>query len=257
MDGSLLLAFTQKYRIEIKYSLISIIFLGGLVVVASTDAFASLNNTVQDFMDAMTDLGFIGIFLVALIGTSTVLIQVPYTIPLLTAAVNGSSLLQMMFLGIAAGLGSGLGEIVSYLLADKILARNPDLVRSNLLRWVSRMVTEHPRSIPMIIFVWAASILPDDTVMIPLAMIKYGIGKIAAPLFLGKMVHNLLIAFVFYQFTDWASAQVSGEVKADLALGILIVFIIIILYQVEKSKFIADNEMSDQSSVNANGDMVA
>src|SRR5690606_37771766 len=116
---------------------------------------------------------------------------------------------------------------------------------------------KYPRSIPAIIFVWAASVLPDDTVMIPLAMIKYGIGRLAVPLFLGKMVHNLAVAIIFYVFTDWAAGQFSGDVKADLALGILIVFVILIFYQVEKSKQIADNKLSAEHAAGEQGDITA
>jgi hypothetical protein len=44
-----------------------------------------------------------------------------------------------------------------------------------------------------------------------------------------------MIAAVFHYFTSWSADRVSTTVQADLALGILILFVTVILYQVEKT----------------------
>lgn len=228
-----------RYRIEIKYMLLMVFFLGSLVALDRLDAFEGLDGVVNDFMDWMTKLGFIGMFIVAVIGNSSLLIQVPYTVPLLSAALNGASLPTMLFLGLGAGIGAGFGEVISYGIADKILAQNPDLSKSRLYRWVNRQVLEHPRMIPVIVFIWGATVIPDDTVIIPLAMVKYGIRRIAPPLFVSKIIHNFIVSLLFYEATDFWARRISSEVKTDLALGILIVFILVIFYQIEKTKAVA------------------
>lgn len=231
----------KAYRIEIKYVLLTSTFLSLLIALDRVDAFEGLNGAVNSFMDAMTKLGFIGMFIVAIIGNSSLLIQVPYTVPLISVALSGSSLANLLFLGMGAGIGAGIGEIISYTIADKILEQNPDLAKSRLYQWVDRMVKQHPLLTPWIIFVWAASFLPDDTALIPLAMVKYGLRRIAFPLFMGKLVHNLLFATVLYYATEQVASQVSTEVKTDLALGILIVFLLVIFYQVEKTKAMSNS----------------
>lgn len=228
-----------RYRIEIKYMLLIVFFLGSLVALDRLDAFEGLDGVVNDFMDWMTKLGFIGMFIVAVIGNSSLLIQVPYTVPLLSAALNGASLPTMLFLGLGAGIGAGFGEVISYGIADRILAQNPDLSKSRLYRWVNRQVLEHPRMIPVIVFIWGATVIPDDTVIIPLAMVKYGIRRIAPPLFISKIIHNFIVSFLFYEATGFWARRISSEVKTDLALGILIVFILVIFYQIEKTKAVA------------------
>ncbi|KAB2905895.1 MAG: hypothetical protein KJ064_09755 [Anaerolineae bacterium] len=230
-----------RYRIEIKYMLLIVFFLGSLVALDRLDAFEGLDGVVNDFMDWMTKLGFIGMFIVAVIGNSSLLIQVPYTVPLLSAALNGASLPTMLFLGLGAGIGAGFGEVISYGIADRILAQNPDLSKSRLYRWVNRQVLEHPRMIPVIVFIWGATVIPDDTVIIPLAMVKYGIRRIAPPLFISKIIHNFIVSFLFYEATGFWARRISSEVKTDLALGILIVFILVIFYQIEKTKAVADS----------------
>ncbi len=95
--------------------------------------------------------------------------------------------------------------------------------------------TEKPRHLKWIVFVWAATVIPDDTVVIPLAMIRYGVRRIAAPLFLGKVVHNLFFATLFYALSDTAEDLVKGGLRIDLAAGLLVVFFLVVLYQVEKA----------------------
>lgn len=219
--------------------LLIVFFLGSLVALDRLDAFEGLDGVVNDFMDWMTKLGFIGMFIVAVIGNSSLLIQVPYTVPLLSAALNGASLPTMLFLGLGAGIGAGFGEVISYGIADRILAQNPDLSKSRLYRWVNRQVLEHPRMIPVIVFIWGATVIPDDTVIIPLAMVKYGIRRIAPPLFISKIIHNFIVSFLFYEATGFWARRISSEVKTDLALGILMVFILVIFYQIEKTKAVA------------------
>lgn len=225
----------KTYRIEIKYTLITIMALGLLIALDRVDAFSSLDGAVKDLMDAITSLGFVGMFFIALIGNASLLIQVPYTVPLLSIALSGTTLPNILLWGLAAGIGAGFGEIISYSIADKLWEMNPAIAESKLYQWVDRMVKQHPRLAPWIIFVWAASILPDDTALIPLAMVKYGIKKVAFPLFLGKIIHNIAVVIFLYYATEETSSYLGTEVKTDLALGVLIIFVMTILYQVDKN----------------------
>ena len=125
--------------------------------------------------------------MVAVIGNATLLAHIPYTVPLLSLALGGASLDRMLLMGVASGLGAAVGELVSYGITLKFLGDNPALERSSLLQWVKRMVNSHPRMIPLLLFVYAVTPLPDDTVIIPLAMVGYGIKQISLPLFTEKL----------------------------------------------------------------------
>ena len=223
-------------RIEIKYGLITLTLLAGLLAVHRTQAFSGLNTTINSFFDLMIGFGFVGFFIVALIANSSLLINLPYTVPLLTLALGGASLDRMLVMGFATGIGAGCGEIVSYYMTFKVLGENSDLEQSSLLQWVKRMLNSHPRTAPLLVFIWAVSPLPDDMVIMPLATVRYGIKRIALPLFAGKVANNLAIAALFYSFTGWSADRVSTTVQADLALGLLILFVMAIMYQVEKGR---------------------
>ncbi len=225
-----------RYYIEIKYSLITLALLEGLVALQRAQAFSRMDVVIGDFFNLMSGLGFVGFFIVAVIGNASLLAHIPYTVPLLSLALGGASLDRMLLMGVASGLGAAVGEIVSYGITLKFLGDNATLARSPLLQWVKRMVNSYPRMIPLLLFFYAVTPLPDDTVIIPLAMVHYGIKQILPPLFIGKVAHNLLIATLFYTFTSWSADSVSTTVQADLAFGLLLLFAMVILYQVEKNR---------------------
>jgi len=65
------------------------------------------------FLQPLGKLQYIGAFLVGLIGSATVII--PTTGFLLIAEMARDSTLNALFIGILAGIGSGIGEITGYL----------------------------------------------------------------------------------------------------------------------------------------------
>lgn len=222
-------------RVEIKYLLITLALLAGLVTLNQTQAFRELNNEMNVLFDGLTRLGFVGFFVLAALANASLIIHLPYNMPLLSVAMSGAGLPYLLLMGFAAGLGAGVGEIVSYSVAFKILGSNPHLEKSPLFQWVKRMAYTHPYLVPLIMFAFSLSPIPDDPVIIPLAIVRYGLKRIVLPMFLGKILHNMAVAAIFYYFTDWAAARVSASVQTDLAFGVLVLFVMVILYQVEKN----------------------
>lgn len=228
-------AWIRHHRVEIKYVIIGVVLLGALITLDRTHVLGNLDRTVIDFLDATKGLGAVGMFVLALVSNCAVFVQIPYTLPLLSAAIGGSSYLEMLVLGVATGMGAGFGEIVKYHVAHRVLAKRPGLHHSSLYRWVVRQADEKPRHVKWIVFLWAGSVLPDDTVIIPLAMVKYGVRRIALPLFTGKVFHNVLFASVFYFLSDTAEDLVKGGLRVDLAFGLIVTFLLVVAYQIEKA----------------------
>jgi membrane protein YqaA with SNARE-associated domain len=228
-------AWASLRRIELKYTAIAAVLLGGIGALSQLGVFGDLDENLVDSLDATKGLGAIGMFLVAFVSNCMVLVQIPYTLPLLAAAISGASLTDMVVLGVAAGVGAGFGEIVKYHIAHRVLGRKKDLHRSRLFQWVLRQAEEKPKHVKWIVFVWAGSVLPDDTVVIPLAMVKYGVRRIAIPLFAGKVLHNVVFSLIFYGFSETAESLVDGGVHVDVAFAIIAMFLLIVLYQVEKA----------------------
>ena len=109
-------------------------------------AFSGVNNTVTDGVNRLAGFGLVGIFLIALVANLSILMQIPYTLPLLSAALGGASLQNMLGLGVASGLGAGIGAVASYKVADALVAKTPGLPEGRTFRWIARNVDDRPRA---------------------------------------------------------------------------------------------------------------
>ena len=206
------------------------------MVLHAFGAFRGVNDTVTDGVDRLAGLGSVGIFLIALVANVSIIIQIPYTLPLLSAALGGAGLQNVLVLGVASGLGAGIGAVASYKVADALVAKSPRVPDGRVFRWIARNVDDRPRATSFVIFLVALSPLPDGTVVMPLAMVRYGMRRLAVPLFLGKFVHNVLLALLFYAFASWAADHVSEKASTDLALPVAVLFMVLVGYHAEKAR---------------------
>ena len=195
-----------------------------------------MNNTLSSSVNAAASFGAIGLFVLALVANATVIIQIPYTLPLLSAALGGADLEHMLLLGFASGLGAGIGAIMGYHVADADRrARTPRCPTAAMFRWISRNVDNRPRATKLMIFGLALSPLPDGTIVLPMALVSYGARRISLPLFLGKFFHNVLIALLFYAFGSWSQDHISDQASTDLALAVAALFVVLVCYPAEKA----------------------
>ncbi len=221
---------------ELKYAAIAVTIVALFVLLHVMGAFSGVNDTVTDGVDRLAGFGSIGIFLIALIANLSILVQIPYTLPLLSAALGGASLESVMTLGFASGLGAGIGAVASYKVADALVAKSPRSPDGRLFRWIARNVDDRPRVTAFGIFLVGVSPVPDGAVVVPLAVVHYGMRRLAVPLFLGKMVHNLLFAFLFYVFASWSANHVSQKASTELALMVAVLFMVLVAYHAEKAR---------------------
>ena len=226
----------RRLSIELKYAIISVLVIALFVVVQTSSALTGVTDTVTDGVDRLARLGSIGVFVVALIANVSIIIQIPYTLPLLSAALGGADLVSMLVLGVASGLGAGIGAVLAYKVADTVVVRAHAQPDGRVFRWIARNTDTRPRVSSFVIFLVALSPLPDGTIVMPLAMIHYGIRRLAAPLFFGKFLHNVLLALVFWAFASWAQDHVSQEATTGLALAVALLFMLLVAYHAEKAR---------------------
>jgi membrane protein DedA with SNARE-associated domain len=67
-------------------------------------------------------------------------------------------------------------------------------------------------------------------------MVNYPWRKMIVPMITGKILHNVILAVIFYWAADGASGLASGDTKVDIAAIVAILFVIIVAYQIEKSR---------------------
>jgi hypothetical protein len=229
------MTWLREHRIEVKYALIAVVLIGGLVALERAGVLGRWAQGLDPVFEALAGFGLLGAFLLGLLGNSSLLLQVPYTIPMLSAALAGAPLAYLVGLAVAAGLGATVGELVSYTIADQVLRRQR-LSDSRLFRWVHRTVHDHPRAIPWLVLGFAITLLPDDAVLIPLAMVSYGAGRLVVPLLLGKLGYCIGCALLFDLLGTQAARWVSPHATADLAIVGLVGFLLVVLYQAERAR---------------------
>jgi hypothetical protein len=108
-------------------------------------------------------------------------VQIPYTLPLLSAALGGASLQNVMGLGLASGLGAGIGAVASYKVADALVGKSQYVPEGRTFRWIARNVDDRPRATSFAVFLIGLSPLPDGAVVLPLALVDYGMPRLAVP----------------------------------------------------------------------------
>ncbi len=226
----------RRLSLELKYAVIAVAIVLLFVVLHAAGAFRGVNDTVNDGVNRLAGLGIIGIFLIALVANLSILVQIPYTLPLLSAALGGASLQNLMGLGLASGLGAGIGAVASYKVAETLVTKTPRVPDGRVFRWVAQNVDDRPRATAFVIFLIGLSPLPDGAVVVPLAVVRYGMRRLAVPLFLGKLCHNLLLALVFYAFASWSAEHVSQKSSTELALLVAVLFMVLVLYHAEKAR---------------------
>jgi len=226
----------KRLSLELKYAAIAVSIVALFVLLNALGAFSGVNNTVTSGVDRLAGLGSIGIFLIALIANLSILVQIPYTLPLLSAALGGASLQSVMTLGLASGLGAGIGAVASYKVADALVGKSPRVPDGRLFRWIGRNVDDRPRATAFAIFLVGVSPLPDGAVVVPLAVVHYGMRRLAVPLFLGKLAHNLLLALLFYAFASWSADHVSQKSSTELAVLVAVLFMVLVGYHAEKAR---------------------
>ncbi len=181
-----------SWLIKDKERLASIIFLSLFVVLIIVLAALKLNmgvimSDIVDWFESKVGLFgiFLGIFVISIFGNLTVIFPVPYTIALVAVATRPSMTAPLIILmGIAAGAGAALGEASAWLIgraSKKVIEGSMEKQVARAQKWVDKGLA------PLIIFLFAATPLPDDAILIFIGLLGYALWKTIIWCFLGKI----------------------------------------------------------------------
>lgn len=152
----------------------------------------------EQIFSEFLSLGYLGIFLITLIGTATIFFPLPVAIFIFGAG----ALLNPLILGIVAGLGAAIGEIPAYVLGlgGKKIVEKKQKEREQIEK-ANRLFLKYGGFLIVVIF--AATPLPDDIVGITCGVLKYNIKKFLLAVFIGKTILFLIIAYAGYYGVNW------------------------------------------------------
>jgi membrane protein YqaA with SNARE-associated domain len=155
--------------------------LKGLTVLALQD--------IPDWMQPLLQYGYLGIFLISLLGAMSIFVPIPYTIVIFI--LGASSSFEPLWIAVAAGAGAAIGEFSGYLIGfggRKVIGEKYKKKMDFLTKLFKKFG-------PIAIFVFALTPLPDDLLFIPLGIMRYGLIQAFIPALLGKFFSNLIIAY--------------------------------------------------------------
>jgi membrane protein YqaA with SNARE-associated domain len=151
---------------------------------------------LEIFNVLVSNYGYLGVFLVSLLGSASIIFPVPSTFVVFGAAL----FLNPLLLGLVGGLGAAIGELTGYILGvggGKIIKRK----WKKDLKKTEKMFQRYGGF--FIIVVFAATPLPDDIVGILGGTLRYPLKKFFLATLIGKIILHLLLAYAGFYGINW------------------------------------------------------
>jgi len=201
----------------------------------------------QDIINWMHNLsiqyGYFGIFLISLVGALSILVPIPYTVVVFTLGglQDGNSyVFEPVWIALAAGIGSAVGEFSGYLLGFS----GRKVISERYRKKMDILVKVFNRFGPITIFIFALTPLPDDLLFIPLGIMRYSILRAFVPALIGKFCMNLIVAYsgrfsvnIIRDIFGVESDLISALIGFVLAVVLLIV-VLAIVFKVDWEKYL-------------------
>ncbi len=144
---------------------------------------------------------YLGIFAVSFVGSATIVLPI---VPAIIIVAGLAAFLNPWLVGVAAGLGSALGEMTGYLLGRGGNYVSTPKYRKYFSR-AERLMERYGAAV--IIFVFAATPLPFDVIGILCGVIKYDVKKFLIANAAGKILKFTVISLAAFYGINWLMAE--------------------------------------------------
>ncbi len=196
--------------------------------------------------------GYLGVFLISLIGAVSIFFPIPYSVIIFT--LGGLPNFEPVWIAVAAGLGSSIGEFSGYLLGyggRKAIGEKYRKRMDLLVRLFNRYGV-------IVIFAFALTPLPDDLIFIPLGIMRYSIVRAFIPALAGKFLMNLIVAYsgrfsvqiikdIFGVDSNWIIALI-GMVLALVLLAVVFIVMFKVDWEKRVDKYISAQEKKEHEN---------
>ncbi|MHA1124495.1 MAG: VTT domain-containing protein [Candidatus Heimdallarchaeota archaeon] len=175
-----------------------------IVLAALGKNFGEIMVNIVNWFEIKLSIGiwgiFLGIFVISIFGNFTIIFPVPYTLAIVTVATRvGIEWWHILIMGIFAGAGASIGETSAWLLGKA----SKNVIEGSMEKQVSRAQNWIDKGLaPFIIFLFAATPLPDDAILVFIGLLGYSLWKTIIWCFFGKIVLTA--------GTGLAAAQLAG-----------------------------------------------
>jgi membrane protein YqaA with SNARE-associated domain len=221
----------------------NLIFLAIMVIIIVTYLLVSQNRVIHSWLQSvskdlvilLTGWGLAGAFLVTVVANTSVIFQLPYPLLFTFLASRTEEISYLLILTIVGALGCTMGEMISYFVGRGI--GNTGFFGDSLRTRIDDLVTERSRLIGPLVFLSAVTPFPDDLLLVPLGMSKYGFRHIMFPIFLGKgIVLGALIYISYRANMILTEMKVGSVVDPTLLPLIMLIMLAFIIFQIRKAR---------------------
>ena len=187
-------------------------------------------NWMKDFA---VQYGYLGVFLISMLGAMSIFVPIPYTVVIFTLGAQSS--FDPLWIAVAAGTGSTIGEFSGYLIGFG----GRRVIGEKYKKKMDFLTKLFKKFGPIVIFVFSLTPLPDDLLFIPLGIMRYSLLQAFVPALLGKFVSNLIIAYsgrfsvdIIKYIFGVEGEGMSALIGIILAL-VLMVIVFVIMFKVD------------------------
>ena len=185
-------------------------------------------NASINFNEIIAAYGYIGFFIVSFIATLTVILPIPYLILIYIA--GSTQQFNPAFIGLASGLGAALGELWLYFVGRGGRRLLPEKFRERADK-LRTLIESY--GVFMVVFIFAATPLPDDLIYPILGVLKIDLKKIFLAAFLGKTLLSAVIAYAGY-YSYEAILDYMGEEMSIWASALVLILALVLTYVILK-----------------------
>ncbi len=206
------------------------------IILVVPDFLGPLQLIYSWLVDITLVIGYPGAFVVSFLGNATILLPFPYVgVPFILGGLRNLVLdvfaFDPWFVGLVAGAGAALGEMISYLIGYVGGA----LIDENQKSGFRGFIQKYPRATPLALWFLAATPIPDDVLLLPLGAAKYSWWRVFVPQLIGKIMFLTAIAWAGRIGMDWIGLLLGGTdlnnalTKSIEVIGLLLVILAIYL----------------------------
>jgi len=181
----------------------------------------------ESLFKSLQAYGYIGAFMIALLGSLVPFLPVPYLLPIVLM----SKTLDPLLLGVLAGVGGALGKLTSYGLG-RFSRRLLSEERRKKMTYLGNAIGKYGA---VAVFLFALTPLPDDVIYIPVGLTGLNLAKFMIANMLGKIVLSWIVAYTGRLYFDIAELLLGkeGSLEAVVVAIIAMAIITIILLKID------------------------
>lgn len=209
---------------------LSVLFVYWILIIVDPAVLSPLYSMYQWMKDLALFLGYTGSFLVSLVGNATVLFPFPYIgLPFILGGIQstpgGPFVFDPWAIGIVSGVGASMGEMTGFLLGYA----GGEFIEEEKRSMFRNFALCHPRLTPLVLWLLAATPIPDDVLVIPLGAAKYPWWKVAVPQIIGKSMFLTAIAWGGRLGLSWIEELIFSDPLSLVSESIEVIVVLLVI----------------------------